>query len=256
VREDRTVGAHEAHDHRRAAAAAEQFAVERIEVAGPQRHRDHPGKRAVSGAPLHAHVEHLFAGHVPGHHLRHVFEILAVANADEVVALADRKYRRRVIAAAGEQVPVVPEDRHGGHLRIAAAHRAQLVVNLGFARADAVVVQAFGQIDDARVERHVHVEHLQRVLFRDPHRAQRHVGGIGLACAQIGEGHGRDIHARQHDRRGQQRDQRDAPHVEILLRHSGKRRLVRLSTRAAGMAGTAKKATRARRVGPVWCHFR
>ena len=144
--------------------------------------------------------------------------------------------------AAGEQRALAPEDRHGGHLRIAAAHGAQLVVNLGFARADAVVVETLGQIDDARVERLVHVEHFQRVFFRDAHGAQRHVGGIGFARAQIAERHGGHVHARQHDGCDQQGDQRDAPHVEILFRHGRKRRLLlrgrrKDGSRAAGRTG-------------------
>ena len=176
-----------------------------------------------------------------------MLEVLAVANADEIVALGDRDGRRRIETAGGEQRAVAPEDRDSSHLRIAAAHGAQLLVNGGFAGANAVVVQTFGQIDDARVERLVHVEHFQRVFFSDPHGAQRHVGGVGLARAQIAERHGRDIDARQDDRRDQQRNQRDAPHVEILFRHGREQRLV---LPAGG------KAARGRRVEPVWCHCR
>ncbi len=78
----------------RPSVAAEQFAVERVEIARAQRDRHDAGKRAVGRAPFHAGVEHLLAGDVPRHHLRYVFEVAALAKADEIVALADRHHRR------------------------------------------------------------------------------------------------------------------------------------------------------------------
>jgi len=174
-----------------------------------------------------------------------MFEVAALAKADEIVALADRHHRRGIKPAADEQRAVAAENRHGGHLRIAAAHRSHFLVNDRRARTNAVVVEAFRQIDDARVERFVHVEHFQRVFLGDAHGAQRHVGGVGFAGAQVAERHGRDVKARQHDRGDKQRDQSHAPNLKILLRHGGKYRL------ALPVSG---KAARSMRVEPVLCH--
>jgi hypothetical protein len=174
------------------------------------------------------------------------FENLAVANAGEVVALRNRNGRRRIKAAGCEQRAVLAEDGHRRDLRIAAAHGAQLVVDLALARADAVVVEALNQIDDARIERFVHIEHFQRMFFRDPHGTQRQVGRVRFALPQVAEGHGRDIYARQHDRRDQQGDQRHAPDMEILFRYNREQRLV---------LPVSGETARFARVGPVGCHL-
>jgi hypothetical protein len=222
VREHGAVGAGQSHRHRRAA-AAQQVAIEVAEIPGTQRDRDDAGKRIVAVAARDAGVEHDFAvRRRAGHDARHMLDHAAVANADEIVASGNRQRWRRIETAAREQRAVAAENRHRRHLRIAAADRIELVVNLRFARANAHVVETLHEIDDARIERFVHVEHFQRMLFGNAYGAQRDVGRFRLAGAEVVERHHGDEHAGKDDRRDQQRDQRHAPDGEIVLGHGRK----------------------------------
>ncbi|CAM2138225.1 hypothetical protein PT2222_100181 [Paraburkholderia tropica] len=223
-RENRAVAAHEAERHRRV--RAQQFAIEGAEVGGPQRDRNETVELALRVVARHARVEHDFAAHLALHHARDVIDHAARADAHEVVAREDRDGRRRRVAAAREQVAVAAEDRHGRHLRIAAADRVELLVNLRFVQADAFVVEILHAVHDARVERVVHVEHLERVLLGHAHGAQRDVGGVGFARAQVVPRHRGHVDARQHDGRHEQRNQRAAADREVVAGRGRKRRFI------------------------------
>ncbi|CAJ7649595.1 Uncharacterised protein [Burkholderia pseudomallei] len=227
-REHGAVGARERHRHRRVG-AAEQIAIERVEIRRLQRDRHHPRERAVAMAPRDARIEHgprIRRLQRPRHHARDVLDHLAVADADEIVALRDRRIRRRVIEAVREQHPARAEDRHRGDLRIAAADRVERIMDVGLGIAHRGIVEILHEIDDPRVERLRQIEYFQRMLLGDAHGAHRHVARGGLARAHVVVSHHRDVYARQHDRGDEHHDERHAPHREIVLRRAGRERSI------------------------------
>jgi hypothetical protein len=160
------------HGDRQAGLVGHQVAVKSFEIGREQADRDQPQKRPVRRIAALAHVDEAVAGEAPGQGPRDEgapalaqvpFEIVAVRSADAC--------RHRVVAVAGERPPVRPQHPERLDLRLVAAHRLQLRVQLGLAATDCRSVAIAEGVLHAGQHRIVGVEHLQGMLLRNAQRA-------------------------------------------------------------------------------------